>query len=205
MTERRLIHIIDDEEGVRRSTGFMLKTSGYVVQSWASGPAFLKDVRGLDPGCILLDIRMPEMDGLEVQQALNARGVTMPVVILTGHGDVPIAVKAMRAGAIDFLEKPFEEERLLAAIDMAFACQAQRGAEVSPGAEARARLGTLSTREREVLDGLARGLPNKAIANDLGISPRTVEVHRSNLMAKLGARNFAEALRFAFAAELADD
>ena len=113
MSQPRLIHIIDDEDSVRRSASFMLKTSGFSVQAWASGVAFLKEVRHVEAGCILLDVRMPEMDGLEVQRTLHERGVTMPVIILTGHGDVSIAVRAMKAGAVDFIEKPFEKEVLL--------------------------------------------------------------------------------------------
>src|SRR6478609_1502397 len=121
MSDKRLIHIIDDDDAVRRSASFMLKTSGFVVETWPSGVAFLREVGHAAPGIILLDVRMPEMDGLEVQQALNERGVTMPVIVLTGHGDVGIAVRAMKAGAVDFLEKPFEKAVLLNAIDAAFA------------------------------------------------------------------------------------
>lgn len=205
MTDRRLIHIIDDEESVRRSVGFMLKTSGFTVQAWPSGVAFLKEVRHLDAGCILLDIRMPEMDGIEVQQALNERGVTMPVIVLTGHGDVSVAVKAMRGGAVDFLEKPFEAETLLGAIEAAFERLEQSKGSVARANDARVALAALTSREREVLDGLVQGLPNKTIAYDLGISPRTVEVHRANVMTKLNARSLSDALRIAFAAEAATD
>lgn len=200
MTEEKLVHIIDDEEAVRRSTSFMLKTSGYAVQSWPSGTAFLRDVRHVEPGCILLDIRMPEMDGLAVQAALVERGVTMPVVILTGHGDIGTAVQAMKAGAVDFLEKPFEKKALLGAIEQACDRIAAADDRAARTAEAQTVLGALTPREREVLEGLAQGLPNKAIAFDLGISPRTVEVHRANLMAKLDVKSLSDALRIAFAA-----
>lgn len=200
MTDRKLIHIVDDEEAIRRSASFMLKTSGFAVETWPSGAAFLKEVRHAAFGCILLDVRMPEIDGLEVQSQLAERGVTMPVIILTGHGDVSIAVRAMKNGAIDFLEKPFEKAALLAAIDAAFQrVEAADSADVRAG-EAQVVLGALTTREREVLDGLAKGLPNKTIAYDLGISPRTVEVHRANLMSKLDVRSLSDALRIAFAA-----
>lgn len=200
MTDRKLIHIVDDEEAIRRSASFMLKTSGFAVETWPSGAAFLKEVRHAAFGCILLDVRMPEIDGLEVQSRLAERGVTMPVIILTGHGDVSIAVRAMKNGAIDFLEKPFEKAALLAAIDAAFQrVEAADSADVRAG-EAQVVLGALTTREREVLDGLAKGLPNKTIAYDLGISPRTVEVHRANLMSKLDVRSLSDALRIAFAA-----
>lgn len=202
MTDKRLVHIIDDEDSVRRSAGFMLKTSGFAVRPWPSGVAFLKEVRHAETGCILLDIRMPEMDGLEVQQALNERGVTMPVIVLTGHGDVGIAVKAMKAGAVDFIEKPFDADVLLDALGRAFDRLASAADVEARAADAAVVLAALTGREREVLDGLAQGYPNKTIAYDLGISPRTVEVHRANVMAKLGARSLSDALRIAFAAGL---
>ncbi|UNK78680.1 response regulator [Sphingopyxis granuli] len=200
MTNRKLVHIVDDEGAIRRSASFMLKTSGYAVQTWPTGVAFLKEVRHMPAGCVLLDVRMPEMDGLEVQQALIERGVTMPVIILTGHADVSIAVRAMKAGAVDFLEKPFEKAVLIGAIENAFARIAATDGAAARAAEADVVLGVLTPREREVLEGLAQGLPNKTIAYDLGISPRTVEVHRANLMAKLEVRSLSDALRLAFAA-----
>lgn len=202
MSDRRVIHIIDDDDGVRRSASFMLKTSGFAVCGWDTGVAFLKEVRHAETGCILLDVRMPGMDGLEVQQTLIARGVTMPVIVMTGHGDVTIAVSAMKAGAVDFIEKPFERDILLDAIGRAFA-RLDSAADIQARAsEADVVLGVLTAREREVLDGLAQGFPNKTIAYDLGISPRTVEVHRANIMTKLGARSLSDALRLAFAAGL---
>ena len=201
MTEPRLIHLVDDDEAIRRSAGFMLKTSGFRVQSYESGDHLLKSAASLEPGCILLDIRMPGMDGLEVQQALKERGVGLPVVIMTGHGDVTLAVQAMKAGAVDFIEKPFEKAVLLGAIDQAFS-RLDRSSEARERAkEAEVQLNGLTPREREVLDGLAQGLPNKTIAYDLGISPRTVEIHRANLMTKLGVKSLSEALRIAFAAQ----
>jgi two-component system response regulator FixJ len=200
MSDRRLIHIVDDEDSIRRSASFMLRTTGFAVETWPSGVAFLKEVKHLQSGCILLDIRMAEMDGLEVQNALNERGITMPVVILTGHGDVAIAVRAMKAGAVDFLEKPFEKAALLRAIDAAFDRIAQSETATARAEDAAVLVGALTARERDVLEGLAKGLPNKTIAFDLGISPRTVEVHRANIMAKFEARSFSDALRIAFAA-----
>jgi two-component system response regulator FixJ len=205
MSQPRLIHIIDDEDSVRRSASFMLKTSGFSVEAWPSGVAFLKEVRHVEPGCILLDVRMPEMDGLEVQRTLHERGVAMPVIILTGHGDISIAVRAMKAGAIDFIEKPFEKDVLLGAIEAAFERLDASGEANSRAEEATVLLAALSPREREVLEGLAQGLPNKTIAYDLGISARTVEVHRANVMTKLGARSLSDALRIAFAAGLGSD
>lgn len=200
MIDKKRVHIVDDEDAIRRSAGYMLKTSGYVVETWQSGTAFLKEVRHVEYGCILLDVRMPDIDGLDVQHALAERGITMPVVIMTGHGDIGIAVRAMKAGAVDFLEKPFEKAVLLSAIEDAFERIAATDGASARAAEAEIILGSLTAREREVLDGLAQGLPNKTIAYDLGISPRTVEVHRANVMTKLDVRSLSDALRIAFAA-----
>ena len=202
MSDSKLIHIVDDEESIRRSAGFMLKTSGYAVETWNSGVEFLKDVRRAEMGCILLDVRMPDMDGLGVQRALAERGVIMPVVVMTGHGDISIAVEAMKAGAVDFLEKPFEKATLIEAVEAAFARIGAADSASARAADAEVLLAALTPRERDVLEGLARGLPNKTIAYDLDISPRTVEVHRANLMAKLSVRSLSEALRIAFAAGL---
>lgn len=200
MTERT-IHIVDDEDAVRRSAAFLLRTAGYAVTTHESGTAFLADCRHLAPGCVLLDVRMPGIDGLEVQRLLGERGIPMPVIILTGHGDIQTAVAAMKAGAVDFLEKPFARVRLLEAVDAAlFRLDAAHSREAGADA-ARLRLAALTTRERDVLGGLARGLSNKMIAREFGISSRTVEVHRANLMAKLGAGSLSDVLRLTFAAE----
>ena len=199
--EIRLVHLVDDDEAIRRSVGFALKTSGFQVRTYESGAGILKDAPELESGCILLDIRMPGMDGLEVQEALRSKGVTLPVIIMTGHGDVSLAVRAMKAGAIDFIEKPFEKALLLSAIEHAMARLEHSAAALNDTRKAQTRLQLLTARERDVLDGLAKGLPNKSIAYDLGISPRTVEIHRANLMAKLEVKSLSEALRIAFAAE----
>lgn len=204
MTEQ-LVYLVDDEEAIRRSAGFMLRTSGFNVESYASGVEFLKVARDLPMGCVLLDIRMPGMDGLEVQHELADRGIAMPVIIMTGHGDISIAVRAMKAGAVDFIEKPFEKATLLAALRQGFG-RLDRSAQRQLSAQGAAtRLNVLTPREREVLDGLADGLPNKSIAFDLGISPRTVEIHRANVMAKLEVRSLSEALRLVFAAAEAQE
>lgn len=202
VAEHRLVHIIDDEEAIRRSASFMLKTSGFLVETWPSGVEFLKAARHAAMGCVLLDVRMPEMDGLEVQKAMLERGIAMPVIVLTGHGDVSIAVRAMKAGAIDFIEKPFSKAVLLEALAAAFERIDRAETEAVRAAGAAVAIGGLTVREREVLAGLANGLPNKTIAYDFGISPRTVEVHRANIMTKLHARSLSEALRIAFAAGL---
>lgn len=200
MANKRLVHVVDDEESIRRSAKFMLSTSGFAVETWESGVAFLKEVKHAETGCILLDVRMPEIDGLQVQEELHRRGVTMPVVVLTGHGDVSTAVRAMKAGAVEFIEKPFEKAMLLAAIDAAYEWLEKSADTETRAAEAEVLLSKLTQREREVLDGLAKGFPNKTIAYDLNISSRTVEVHRANLMSKLEVRSLSDALRIAFAA-----
>lgn len=199
-SEKRVVHLVDDDAAIRRSVGFMLKTSGYRVESYESGADLLKASSHLEQGCILLDIRMPGMDGLEVQQALQDEGISLPVIIMTGHGDVQLAVKAMKAGAIDFIEKPFEKEALQESLEEGFRRLTHKGATGDRARDATIRLNALTSREREVLDGLAQGLPNKTIAYDLGISPRTVEIHRANLMSKLAVRSLSEALRIAFSA-----
>ena len=204
MTDRRQIYLVDDDDAVRRSAGFMLKTSGFAVEPFASGVEFLKGVEALAPGCILLDVRMPGMDGLEVQRALGERGIAFPVIVLTGHGDVNVAVAAMKAGALDFIEKPFEKAVLLAALEEGFAQIERSDRGKARAAEAVLRLNVLTVREHDVLEGLVRGFPNKTIAYDLGISARTVEIHRANLMTKLNVRSLSEALRIAFAAGLGD-
>ncbi|WP_430414901.1 response regulator transcription factor [Parasphingorhabdus sp.] len=201
MSNERLVYVVDDDDAVRRSAAFMLRHAGFQVRPVESGIAFLKLAKNAERGCVLLDIRMPEMNGLEVQQHMVKEGIDMPVVILTGHGDVEVAVQAMRAGAINFLEKPYEKEALLAAMEEAF--QRIENSELKEMAcsEATVRLACLTGRERDVLDGLMTGYPNKTIAYDLGISPRTVEIYRANMMEKLRVRSLAEALRIGFAAE----
>ena len=197
---RSPIYVVDDEEAIRKSLSFMLKTSGYEVRTFDDGRSFLEEATGLPLGCVLLDVRMPDMDGLEVQEALRTAGSAHPVIIMTGHGDVDTAVAAMKGGALDFIEKPFEKQALLATIDSA---RERSGAQQGVDArrtEADTQLKVLSEREREVLQGLVKGFPNKTIAYDLGISPRTVEIHRANLMQKLNVRSLSEALRIAFRA-----
>lgn len=194
------VYLIDDDESVRHSLGFMLKTSKLEVRSFTSGSQFLREVKDLAPGCVLLDIRMPEIDGLEVQAELTRRGVIYPVIVMTGHGDVEIAVKAMKAGAVDFIEKPFDKQLMLDAVREGFA-RLERSNETSERQrQARQRLNVLTARETDVLEGLVQGYPNKTIGYDLGISSRTVEIHRANLMKKLEVNNLSDLLRIAFAA-----
>lgn len=201
---KRTVHLVDDDEAIRRSASFMLRTSGFVVKTYASGQELLAAGKALEPGCVLLDVRMPGMDGLEVQKALREQDIRLPVVVMTGHGDVSVAVQAMKTGAIDFIEKPFEKATLLDALAQGFAQLAEAGSRARRAEEAGAQLEVLTPREREVLEGLVRGHPNKTIAYDLGISPRTVEIHRANVMSKLGVSSLSEALRIAFAAGLGE-
>ena len=197
MARDAVVHLIDDDDAVRQAVAFLLTTSGFAVRVYESAPAFLEALPTVQPGCIVTDVRMPEMDGLELQRQLKARRIGLPVIIITGHGDVPLAVEAMKAGAVDFLEKPFSDDKLLSAIRVAIDRHA-REAEREEIATIRAKLEALSPREREVLDGLVAGLPNKTIAYDLKISARTVEVHRANLMARMGAASLADLVRMAF-------
>lgn len=204
MGNSRRVYLVDDDEAIRRSAGFMLKTSGFDVKSFTSGVEFLKE-KEIDPGCILLDVRMPGMDGIQVQQELRGRGSTIPVIVMTGHGDVNVAVQAMKAGAVDFIEKPFEKAALLAALNEGFGRLEHADRSRVRAEEARIRLRALTPREMDVLQGLVRGHPNKTIAYDLDISPRTVEIHRANLMSKLEVPSLSDALRIAFAAGLGDN
>lgn len=200
MKPKDIIHLVDDEEAVRKAASFSLTTAGYNVVTYASGAEFLKAAKSAPVGCVLLDVRMPDMDGLQVQAKMKERGIQMPVIILTGHGDVTVAVQAMKGGAVDFLEKPFEKSALFDAIKRAFARIRNSDLRALEENEARERIAALTDREREVMEGLAHGHPNKTIAYDLGCSSRTVEVHRASLMSKLGVRNLSEVLRIAFAA-----
>ena len=201
----RTVHLVDDDEAIRRSASYMLRTSGYVVKTYPSGLELLDQPRPLSTGCILLDIRMAGMDGLEVQAALKAQNVLLPVIIITGHGDVDLAVRAMKGGAVDFIEKPFEKIVLVDAIEKAFERLDRSDKRHAGAEEAQARLAVLTGRERDVLQGLVQGYPNKTIAYDLGISPRTAEIHRANLMSKLGVASLSEALRIAFKAGLGEE
>ena len=199
----RTVHVVDDDPAVRRSLERLLDAAGFHVVSYQSPAAFLNAASGLSAGCVLLDIRMPGVDGLEVQARLNRLRVNLPVIVMTGHGDVPSAVRAMKAGAVDFLEKPFDDETLLNAIGGAFAKASRLIGGDREAVRAAQRIATLSPREREVLDALLAGRQNKVIAFDLNISVRTVEVHRARMMERLGIKQFADAIRLAVMATLA--
>lgn len=205
MAAKRIIHLIDDDEGVRRSVGFMLRTAGFEVVAYQSGVAFLALVDAATTGCILVDVRMPEVDGLEVQAILTSRGIALPVIVLTGHGDITLAVRAIKAGAVDFIEKPFEKADLFASIEAAFLRIGDADQSRFDADDATIRLAALTPREIDVVRGLVRGQPNKVIAYELGVSIRTVEFHRSNLMVKLKVNSLSDVLRLSFAAGLGSE
>ncbi len=198
-TER--VHVIDDDAGLREALAFLFEVNGVDADFHVSADAFLEALP-VASGCVLTDVRMPGRTGLELVQELKARGVDLPVVVMTGHGDVPLAVEAMKAGVVDFIEKPFGDDVLLKAVRSALdRLKPDDGAE-SERLSADTRLSGLSPRERDVLGGVVAGKPNKVIAHELEISPRTVEIYRANLMSKTGARNIAELMRIALAAGL---
>ena len=200
-----MIHLVDDDEAVRHSASFMLRHAGFAVKTYSDGVAFLESAQQAALGCILLDVQMPHMDGLEVQQRLNDLGISLPVIVLTGHGDVEVAVKAMKAGAVDFVEKPYEKQTLVSALTRAFERLEARSHKDVLTDEAKGRIERLTPRERDVLIGLVDGFTNKMIAETLDISPRTVEIHRANLMEKLDAPSLSSVLRIAFAAGVGMD
>ncbi|MDA9476808.1 response regulator FixJ [Bradyrhizobium sp. CCBAU 65884] len=201
MIGRRIL-VIDDDAAIRDSLAFLLDVNGFYVATYATATAFLNDVASGPVDCIVSDVRMPGMSGLELVRKVKADRVECRVVLITGHGDVSLAVEAMKAGAVDFIEKPFQEEVLLRAIDSALEARPTRPADDAAKLQAQARLAGLSSRERDVLQGLVAGKINKVIAHDLGISPRTVEVYRANLMAKANVRSISELMRIAITAGL---
>ena len=194
-----IVFIVDDDEAVRDSLQTLLEAAGHRVRSFASGSEFLAAMPPSEEGCLIIDVRMPGIGGLDVQERLRVEGIALPVIVITGHGDVPLAVRAMKAGAVDFVEKPFAEEAILAAIERALEIgRQQHRVEIETG-DAEARLAPLSEREQQVLRLLIAGKQNKAIAYELGISPRTVEIHRARVMLKTRARSLSELVRLAIA------
>jgi two-component system, LuxR family, response regulator FixJ len=194
------VYVIDDDRDVRRSLSFMLGAAEIRSHPFGSGVDFLEALPDLEPGCILLDLRMPQMDGFGVMAELTERKVDWPVIVMTGHGEVPIAVRAMKLGAMDFIEKPFSEQALLTCFEAGNRLLEERQQSGKRRQAAHGRAAQLTAREREVLQGLLAGLSNKQIAKQLGISLRTVEMHRSNMMDRLGAASLAEALTLAMEA-----
>ncbi len=196
-----VIHIVDDEEPVRKSLAFLLTMSDHAVRLHESATAFLKMAPGLDRACLVTDLRMPDMSGVELLRRLRDAKAMLPTIVITGHADVPMAVEAMKAGALDFIEKPFEDEVLLDAIARAVAELDRKSVVAEDTGAIRDRIERLSERERQVMKAIVAGLPNKTIAYDLDISPRTVEVHRANVMAKMQARNLPELVRMVLSVE----
>jgi two-component system, LuxR family, response regulator FixJ len=202
MNDKAVIHVIDDDAAMRDSLAFLLDVNGFRPLTYDSANAFLGKAAADIRGCVVSDIRMPGMNGIELVRKLRSEGSACPVILITGHGDVALAVEAMKAGAVDFIEKPFDDAVLLGAIRSALDARPAIQGDSSARKEAEARLAELSPRERDVLRGLVAGKINKVIAHDLSISPRTVEVYRANLMAKTGARSMSELMRIALAAGL---
>jgi two-component system, LuxR family, response regulator FixJ len=197
MAADAIVHVIDDDEGVRQSLEFLLRASGVTARTYESASAFLNALPTIETGCVITDVRMPGISGIELLRRLAEMEVRLPVIVITGHGDVPLAVEAMKIGAIDFLEKPFEDEHLLGSVRSALNRSQHDATRDAKRAEVDARLATLTNREREVLEGLVAGKPNKIIAFDLTISPRTVEIYRANVMTKMGAASLSELVRMA--------
>ena len=197
LSDVRIVHVIDDDEALRESLTFLLRSAKHDVRSYASAKAFLDALPAAGFGCIITDVRMPGMSGIELLRRLKELNVAVPVIVVTGHGDVALAVEAMKIGAVDFLEKPFDEEVLMASVDAALRQQDGQARRRSERAEVESRVAALSPREHDVLGGLVAGRANKQIAFDLGISPRTVEIYRANLMNKMQAGSLSDLVRMA--------
>jgi two-component system response regulator FixJ len=200
MTDKTIVIVVDDDAAVRDSMRSLMESAGYLVRDYDSANAFLKDPVPAG-SCLVTDIRMPEMDGLALQEEIRTRGLEIPVVIMTGHGDVPLAVRAMKAGALDFVEKPFDDEAMLASVKRALLIGHQERARLAEAKAAQELVALLTPRERNVLEKLVGGRSNKVAAYELGISPRTIEIHRANIMDKMRARSLSEVVRIALAAD----
>lgn len=203
MASDRLIYVVDDDEAVRDSLQALLEAKGYQVATCGSAAAFLDLYKPGPVCCAIVDVQMPGMDGIALLGRMKELGWTLPIIVVTGHGDIPLAVRAMKAGAVDFIEKPYRNDRILEVLDRTYAAGQQGGSQVAP-AEIAARIAALTVRERDVLTQLVIGHPNKVIAQELDISPRTVEIHRSNLMKKMQADSLSHLIRMAVAAGIDD-
>ena len=200
-----LVYVIDDDPAMRDSLDFLLGAAGLKARLFESAVSFLEALPTLEHGCIVSDVRMPNLDGLELLRRLRESNKSLPIIIMTGHGDIPLAVEAMKLGAIDFIEKPFEDDRLIGTITIALSGAAQRHKGDAVAADIASRIASLSPRERQVLEGLIAGLSNKLIARDYDISPRTIEVYRANVMTKMQASSVSELVRFAIRGGLLKD
>jgi two-component system response regulator FixJ len=200
MPNEGMVHVIDDDEAMRESLSFLLKAAKISVSAYDSADAFLAQLKDIKGGCIVTDVRMPGMSGLDLLKRLRELNSPMPVIVITGHGDVPLAVEAMKYGASDFLEKPFDDDTLLGAVRKALSETAASQEDHALRTAVTQRMASLSARERQVLDGLLAGHPNKTIAYDLGISPRTIEIYRANVMTKMEAASLSELVRMALVA-----
>jgi two-component system response regulator FixJ len=198
------VFVVDDDAAVRESLALLLDLAGYKVKAYDSATRFLAEAQTSSRDCLVADIRMPEMDGLELQQELIRRRSGLPVIIVTGHGDIPLAVQAMKAGAVDFLEKPFAREMMLAAVRRALERAAQPSVSDVGQDEIGRRFASLTERERQVYDGVVAGKQSKTIAHELGASPRTIEIHRARMMQKMQARNLQDLVRMAIASRTFD-
>jgi two-component system, LuxR family, response regulator FixJ len=204
MSSQQTVYIVDDDEGVREGFGLLMETVGQAYEAYSSAIEFLAAYDANMNGCLVLDIRMPRMSGLELQERLKEKGSLLPIIFITGHGDIPMAVDAMRRGALDFVRKPFREQNLLDRINEALEIDTGKRQMLDDRQQLRTRIESLSERERQVFDLVAAGEMNKAVAADLGISERTVEVHRAQVMKKLGVRTLAQLVRFKIEIELLD-
>lgn len=205
MSHKGNVYVIDDDPTIRDSLDFLLGSANFDVTLFDTAAGFLDSHSGLDFGCVVSDVRMPGIDGMDLLRRLKAHASPLPVIIMTGHGDIPLAVEAMKLGAIDFVEKPFEDERLIGMIEAALEQGPDQAKGDSVSAEIVARVATLSQRERQVMDGLVAGLSNKLIAREHNISPRTIEVYRANVMTKMQAHNLSELIRLALRAGILRD
>lgn len=199
------VYVVDDDAAMRDSLDFLLGTAGFDVRLFDSAQAFLDELAKLEAGCVLTDVRMPGIDGMELLRRVTAEPRKLPVIVMTGHGDVPLAVEAMKLGALDFLEKPFDDDRLIGMIETALAAQESGARSEAVSADIAARVASLTQRERQVMQGLVTGQSNKTIAREYDISPRTVEVYRANVMTKMQAGNLSELVRFAIRAGIVED
>jgi two-component system response regulator FixJ len=204
MQPEPIVYVIDDDDAVRQSLEFLLKTAGVSVRGFDSAKAFLDVLPAIKSGCIITDVRMPEITGIDLLRHLKESGLDIPVIVITGHGDISLAVEAMKIGAVDFLEKPFDDDLLLAAVRSALNTEAGAARHKAEIADIHDKLAALSNRERQVLEGLVAGKANKVIAFDLSISPRTVEIYRANLMTKMSANSLSDLVRMAMTAGILD-